>query len=295
LGLARFQFDRAVAAGLIQARPVSGRWPAAVIEDAATRIAEITTAVGQVPDLGAVRAAEVLTARVGVPVSADTVAELHQRGHLPAVGDYKGHPVYCGRTLETYTAAPEARALLARAEIDGALHTPDQAAARLGIRRVDLEHLTAAGLLTPASWGRSAWTRRRSGPDVPLYRAADLDVLAAHPGIDWETIRATPAGRPSPLRHLATGGADLARALATGSHQAATQVHRLVREGWTVAGLRAGAYVRLTPPNKLLAAAGVGMILIPLDVNAPDHDELQAAAQATIQAVTDGTVAGGQR
>ena len=285
LGLARWQFDRALAAGLIPA--ASGRWPASVVEDAAVRLAEIVGAVGSVPDVGAVRAGEELSVRLGVEVSADAVAELHRTGRLPAVGEFKGHRLYCGRALETLAQAPDAGEVVARAERDGALHGPDQAAARLGIRRADLRHLTAAGLLTPTTWGRSVWTRRRRGPDVPLYRAGDLDALAAHPGIDWAGVRATPPGWPSPLRDLTTGGADLVQALAAGSHRAARQVHALVRAGWHVGGLRAGAYVRLLPPTTL-PWPGAGTVLIPLDPAAPDHDELWAGAQAVIQTVGTG-------
>jgi hypothetical protein len=200
LGLARFQFDRAVTAGLIPpaSRP-SWRWPAAVIEDAATRVADIVAAVGSVPDVGAGRAADVLSARLGVDVTADAVAELHRTGHLPQVGDYKGHPIYCGQALEAFTDAEA----LARAARDGELFTREAAAARLRIRRADLDHLTRSGLLTPTARGRSGWRSRRDGPDVPLYRAGDLDALTGHPDIDWEAVRATPPGRPSPLAALA--------------------------------------------------------------------------------------------
>jgi hypothetical protein len=200
LGLARFQFDRAVQAGLIPpaSRP-SWRWPAAVIEDAATRVADIVTAVGSVPDVGAVRAADVLSARLGIDVTADAVAELHRTGHLPVVGDYKDHPLYCGRALEAFTDTDA----LARAQRDGELFTRHEAATRLRIRRADLDHLTGAGLLTPTAWGRSRWRSRRDGPDVPLYRAADLDALTGHPDIDWDAVRATPPNRPSPLAALA--------------------------------------------------------------------------------------------
>lgn len=200
LSLARFQFDRAIAAGLIPpaSRP-SWRWPAAVIEDAATRVAEIAAAVGSVPDVGAVRAAEVLSARLGIDVTPDAVAELHRMGALPQVGTFKDHPLYCGRALEAFTDT----GALALAERAGELLTRDGAAARLGIRRTDLDHLIRAGRVVPAAWGRSSWRSRRHGPDVPLYRAADVDALTGHPDIDWPAVRATPLGRRSPLAALA--------------------------------------------------------------------------------------------
>ncbi|MEU6236680.1 hypothetical protein [Kitasatospora sp. NPDC047058] len=39
---------------------------------------------------------------------------------------------------------------------------------------------------------------------MPLFRRGNLDVLLAHPGIDWEAVRATARGQPSPLARLTT-------------------------------------------------------------------------------------------
>jgi hypothetical protein len=150
-----------------------------------------------IPDLGAVRAAEILTGRLGTPVSSDGVAELGRRGLLPVTGYYKGFPLYEGRALGTFTDAGAA----AEATRAGQLRTADQAAAYLRIRRADLDHLTRAGLLTPARWGHGPFDRRNR-PSVPLYRTADLDDLTAAPGIDWDEVRATPKGHRSPLARL---------------------------------------------------------------------------------------------
>ncbi|MGO4636102.1 hypothetical protein AB4225_35065 [Streptomyces sp. 2RAF24] len=51
---------------------------------------------------------------------------------------------------------------------------------------------------------RSRHQPRSWAPSVPLYRLGDLDVLLAHPAIDWQEIRATPKGRPSALARLTT-------------------------------------------------------------------------------------------
>jgi len=150
-----------------------------------------------IPDLGAVRAAEVLTGRLGMPVTSDGVAELGRRGLIPVTGDYKGFPLYDGRTLETFADSGAA----AEATRAGQLRTADQAARYLHIRRADLDHLTRAGLLAPARWGHGPFDRR-STYSVPLYRTADLDGLAALPGIDWDAVRATPKGHRSPLACL---------------------------------------------------------------------------------------------
>ena len=60
------------------------------------------------PDLGAVRAAEVLSGRLGLVVTADGVEELARRGLLPVTGSYKDHAVYDGRALEAFTGTAAA-------------------------------------------------------------------------------------------------------------------------------------------------------------------------------------------
>jgi hypothetical protein len=150
-----------------------------------------------IPDLGAVRAAEVLTSRLGTPVSSDGIAELGRRGLIPVTGYYKGFPLYDGRALETFTDTDAA----AEATRAGQLRTADQAARYLRIRRTDLDHLTRAGLLTETGWGHGPYDRS-STYSVPLYRAADLDGLTAVSDVDWDAVRATPKGRRSLLARL---------------------------------------------------------------------------------------------
>ena len=60
------------------------------------------------PDLGAVRAAEVLSGRLGLVVTADGVEELARRGLLPVTGSCKDHAVYDGRALEAFTGTAAA-------------------------------------------------------------------------------------------------------------------------------------------------------------------------------------------
>ena len=156
-----------------------------------------TCAAAGTPDLGAVRAAEVLTGQLGMEVSSDGVAELGHRGLIPVTGYYKGFPLYDGRALETFTDADAA----AKATRAGQLRTADEAARYLRIRRTDLDHLTRAALLAPAKWGRGPYDRRCTR-SVPLYRTADLDDLITAPGIDWDAVRATPKGHRSPLTCL---------------------------------------------------------------------------------------------
>jgi hypothetical protein len=188
LGLEPWQFARARQGGLIGAPDrTRGRWSEQAAAGARARIGDIVAAAGQIPDLGAWRAAEILSARLGVIVTADGVAELARRGLLTVAGWYKGWPLYDGRVLEAFA--------------DDAAAVEASRAGQLRIRRSDFDHLTRAGLLTPAEYGRGLYDRR-DRCSVPLYRTGDLDDLAARPGIDWAAVRATPPGRRSPLAAL---------------------------------------------------------------------------------------------
>ena len=200
LGLEPWQLTRARQAGLIGGpdRP-RDRWSGQIAEAARARIGEIVLAVGAIPDLGAARAAEILSARLGVIVTADGVAELSRRGLLARAGWYKNWPLYDGQAIEAFTD-PGAAAEASRA---GNLRTADDAARYLRIRRTDFAHLTRAGLLAPAEWGHGPWDRRGTF-SVPLYRTADLDHLAARTDIDWPAVRGTRARHRSPLAALPT-------------------------------------------------------------------------------------------
>jgi hypothetical protein len=198
LGLHVFQFDRAVAAGLIPPRDAARGWSAATIAGLTGRAVQIRAAVGSTPDLGAVRAAELLSERFGIDVHTGVLLELSNMDLVPCVGAYKDNPLYCGRALETFAD----RAALDKAMERGRLRTADRAARYLRVRRSDVDHLIRAGWLKPTTHVLGPWQRRRDSPEVALYRQADLDVLAEHPAIDWDAVRATPAGRPSPLARL---------------------------------------------------------------------------------------------
>lgn len=198
LGLAQWEFQRALDDGLICPAGPDGRWPASVVDDARARLAEIREKVGDVADVGAVRAAEILAERLGVEADPDAVAELARTGRIRQAGDYKGNALYSGRDL----AAFRDRDAYAAACRTGRQMDRTAVAAYLEVRPSDVEHLIRSQWLVPVRWVHSGWQRRRESPEVPLFRAGDLDVLLAHPGIDWPQVRATPRGRPSPLARL---------------------------------------------------------------------------------------------
>src|SRR5260370_1300528 len=77
LGMPVWQFERARAAGLIPPPDTkAGKWSAAVAAAVLARVAEIKAAAGEVPDLGAVRAAAYLPRRLGAEVTGEPVEQL---------------------------------------------------------------------------------------------------------------------------------------------------------------------------------------------------------------------------
>jgi len=196
VGLPQWQIRRALDAGLIPPPdPVTGRWPEDVIPAGLEEFRDqIRAAAGSVPDVGAARAAQLLSARLGAVVTPDGVRELARRGQFPVTGYYKDYPLYDGQALESFTDVTAA----VEATWAGQMRTAASSAAYLRIRRADFDHLTRTGLLAPADWGQGAWDRRGTFR-VPLYRTGDLDTLLTGPAIPWDQIRATPPGRRSPL------------------------------------------------------------------------------------------------
>lgn len=202
LELSQWQLERAMAMDLI-ARPdlPGGRWTRPVVQDAQARLPQILAQLGSLPDVGAWRAAEHLAERLGVEVEAEAVEELARMGALAVVGDYKGSPLYDGRQIEAFT---DIDALHTAAERGRLLGTA-AAVERLRCRRVDLDHLIRAGLLTETKRARGRFDNRRQR-SVPLYRQGDLDDVAADPALPWDQIRAAAPGKPSPLAVLPTTG-----------------------------------------------------------------------------------------
>ncbi|MFF4173698.1 hypothetical protein [Streptomyces sp. NPDC001744] len=198
LGFSEWQFERALRLELIPAADLGGRWSADVFNDVVGRLDAVRAAVGTVPDVGADRAEKYLAEKfTGLTVHPGTAAELARRDHLPRRGEFKGHTLYCGLTLERFTD----RRKVARASAAGRTYTRDDAAAVLGLRPADFDHLLRAGLLTHSETTVSTWYK---GIVVKLYRQADLDRVLRSSRIDWDAVRATKKGHQSPLAKLPT-------------------------------------------------------------------------------------------
>lgn len=193
LGIQEWQRERALALNLIGPRNARGKWPAAVVDDAVARRDDIIAQAGRYPDVGAWRAAEILNERLGADVDASAIAELGRTGHLPIVDDYKGHDLYCGRALETFTD----RDALATAAVNGEMVTTHEAVNRLRIRRTDFDHLVRLGWIRHHGHARGQWASW-----IALFRNGDLLDLLANPEVDFEAARAVRRGHRSAFASL---------------------------------------------------------------------------------------------
>ncbi|MGW2892616.1 hypothetical protein ACWDDN_46455 [Streptomyces griseoruber] len=111
--------------------------------------------------------------------------------------------IACG-LLTDLTANPEAVLLnpdqvteicdtegLAQQLADEAPLGPDQAAARLGVRRVDFDYMRNLLWVRPAERREVRFGTSRAGAVmVPMFTTASVDALpGAHPEVDWDQLR----------------------------------------------------------------------------------------------------------
>lgn len=138
-----------------------------------------------------------------------------------------------------------------------------QAAARLGLRERELEHLVEAGLLSPAA------------PEGPArFTVAAVDQTARRSGLDWASARAVPQGAPSPWRELAGPLAErdqmvdaLVKRLRADGVDAWARYSRTA-DRWTVdwpaidGGPTRDEVLRLLPPRLARAATARRLVLL---------------------------------
>ncbi|MFF5979329.1 hypothetical protein ACFY78_10810 [Streptomyces olindensis] len=81
---------------------------------------------------------------------------------------------------------------------------PEQAAARLRVRRADFDHMVRLGWLRPPQSIEVRFGTSRAGAvDLALHTTASVDaVLPAHPEVDWGTTARDGKGRRSPPASL---------------------------------------------------------------------------------------------
>ncbi|GAA2433430.1 hypothetical protein [Streptomyces glaucus] len=78
---------------------------------------------------------------------------------------------------------------------------PEQAAARLRVRRIGIDWMVRLGWIrSPQSIEVRFGANRAGAVDVALYATASVDAIpAARPEVDWEQLRTMGKGRCSPL------------------------------------------------------------------------------------------------
>jgi hypothetical protein len=168
-------------------------------------------------DADAIRAAlphEPIAAVVAADRIAQALGTPNVPGEPPVVSAFAVRRLIAAGLLTDLTANPEAVLInpdqvtevcgiedLAQRLAAEAPLGPDQAAARLGVRRV--EH---AGPVVGTANGAAGSAFRHvtgRGVMVPLFTTASVDALpAAHPEVDWEHLRNVGKGRRSPLAAL---------------------------------------------------------------------------------------------
>lgn len=144
-------------------------------------------------------AADLLTKLSGQPVGAYDVDDLVYAGVLAYTGRFKGHPLVDSAAVRALAARDDLSALLDKHR----MMSTKQAAEYLDIRPTDIGYVVAAGWITP-----TRFRRKRVGITkeitYPVYHRRQLDALAELPGVNWQAVRETPRGHPSPLREYVT-------------------------------------------------------------------------------------------
>lgn len=179
----------------------SGQWSRAVVE-AADREAVRAALRGPA---GAGWAADRLTEALGEPlrcrprVTASAVGHLVRAGLLVYLGGEVAFPDVHPDQVNTLARRRDLPALLDRHVPLG----PDQAAVRLGVRRVDFDQVVRLGWVTPVGSVDIDYKHHGGITTIPLYSAEDVALLpVTRPSVNWRAVYAVSAGRRSPLAAL---------------------------------------------------------------------------------------------
>lgn len=114
LGTSPTLVERAREMGLISPPDNAGRWwTGATAEEIRNRWPRVVAEIEAALELGAVRCADLLARRTGLPVIATDMEELTARGLLHITRFYKQRPMYRVSEVEALAADPLRRALLA--------------------------------------------------------------------------------------------------------------------------------------------------------------------------------------
>lgn len=200
------QFRWARHTGLIPDPDLPGRqWSRAAVEAVD---ADAVRAAMPSPPVSGSAAADRIAAALGTPntpgqkanVTSFVVRRLVDRGLLTDLSAVPDGTLHHPGQVDQVCRREDLAALVAADTPLG----PEQAAARLGVRRSDFDHLVRLGWIrSPQAVEVAFGTSRAGAVSIALYTTADVDsVLTAHPEIDWAQLRAVGKGRRSPLAAL---------------------------------------------------------------------------------------------
>lgn len=187
--LPRWLIERALAEKLVPGPDVDGRrWSAAVADEVACRAEQIKTTLGTEHPIGANRAAERVAARTGLDVDGDDIRQVAEHGHLHAVDEYKGWPLFDCRDLDELDPGVLDPFIAERVAWHEASCSRYDAAARLGWSVRELQRVAAERGLTPGRFGR--------------YATGDIDDLAADDALDDDVRGNRLLGPDQAAQHL---------------------------------------------------------------------------------------------
>ncbi|MFD3809298.1 hypothetical protein ACFWTC_38560 [Streptomyces sp. NPDC058619] len=212
----REQYDENQAAGRLRVPLAAWRWVAGsgLVPAADAGPGLWSRAVVEAADPEQVRAA--LRGPIGAGVAADRLTEAlgaplrcRPRVTASAVGHLGGQPLGPPRRgCRVPRRPPGPGALTRRRDLPALLDRhvplgPDQAARRLGVRRVDFDQVVRLGWVAPAGSVEIDYKHHGGVTVVPLYCAEDVALLpVVRPLADWRAVYAAPAGCRSPLAAL---------------------------------------------------------------------------------------------
>ncbi|MFF0560724.1 hypothetical protein [Streptomyces sp. NPDC004266] len=131
------------------------------------------------------------------PVPLSAVGHLVRSGLLTYLGGEPAYPDVTQTKVAVRARRRDLPALLDR-------HVPDQAARRLGVRRVDFDQIVRLGWITLTGTVDIDYKHHGGITTIPLYSAEDIALLpTVRPAVDWHALRTLAPGRCSPLRTLA--------------------------------------------------------------------------------------------
>ena len=165
VGLARWQVERADAAGLLPPAEHARGWLPHQVEKVRELVPTIVERVGAEHPVGARRCAERLGARLEMAVATSDVEALAEAGHLQVVETFKGSALFAPAVVDALDADMVATVVAARHEWTAASVSLDEACEHLGWRRDELHQA-----LTDRSISTGRFDR---------LRREDVDVLAA--------------------------------------------------------------------------------------------------------------------